>query len=88
MIDFDDVLNDNCEVCGKLVKNYKPKICCNVFDCPCEGKPLYPPICSSECWKVLTELKIKRDQNRMEEIEKVLGGFLLKDVIEKIKKKG
>lgn len=39
-----------CEVCGIEVPDYKPQICCNAFDCGCQGKPLFPPLCSEECY--------------------------------------
>jgi len=46
-------MTESCEVCGKEVKNYDPKICCSSFDCGCGGNALEPPICSSECWDAL-----------------------------------
>lgn len=40
-----------CAICDKAVPDYKPQICCNAFDCGCQGKPVDPPICSNECWE-------------------------------------
>lgn len=42
-----------CVICNKEVPDYKPQFCCNAFDCGCQGKPLYPPICSTKCWDKL-----------------------------------
>lgn len=42
----------NCEVCNKEVLDYKPKFCCNAFDCGCQGLPIDPCICSDKCWNI------------------------------------
>jgi hypothetical protein len=28
----------------------QPKMCCNSFDCGCQGMPISPPFCSNECY--------------------------------------
>lgn len=42
-----------CEICAKPVPDYKPQYCCSGHECGCYGRPLYPCICSSDCWDAL-----------------------------------
>lgn len=46
-------MGDKCLCCGKEIPDYEPQFCCNSFDCGCQGKPIYPPICSNECYNKL-----------------------------------
>jgi hypothetical protein len=41
-----------CMVCEKEL-DYIPQMCCNAFDCGCQGKPVEPPVCSQECYDFL-----------------------------------
>ena len=43
----------DCEMCGKPLVNYDPKMCCSSFDCGCMGLPTNPPVCSGECWDAM-----------------------------------
>lgn len=38
-----------CECCGKLL-DFIPRRCCLRVGCPCGGKPIDAPVCSSECY--------------------------------------
>lgn len=40
-------MKGNCEICNKEIE---VTICCNAFDCGCQGKPIEPPVCSQECY--------------------------------------
>jgi len=44
---------ENCEYCGDFVEGFEYKICCNAFDCGCQGRPVEPCVCSEECWNKL-----------------------------------
>jgi hypothetical protein len=43
-----------CIVCNTNMPDYEPEYCCNGRDCACRGLPIEPPICSTECWDVVT----------------------------------
>lgn len=45
-----EVDGEYCEVCNKFVRNFKYQMCCSAFNCGCMGKPIYPCICSEECY--------------------------------------
>ena len=40
---------DNCLICQKPVLIYTPVFCCDDWECGCQGAPLNPCVCSSEC---------------------------------------
>jgi len=45
----------NCDVCDKemqVLDNYKAEICCNSFDCGCNGQVINPVICD-DCQKLI-----------------------------------
>ncbi|MDD5650781.1 MAG: hypothetical protein PHF86_10275 [Candidatus Nanoarchaeia archaeon] len=42
-----------CLICGKPIKDYIPKYCCDGTDCGCYGLPIEPCICSDICEKAL-----------------------------------
>lgn len=39
----------NCIICGKPFL-FEAEFCCNGDMCGCMGLPIYPPICSDECY--------------------------------------
>lgn len=42
-----------CEVCNAFVSGFEYEMCCNGIGCGCMGKPVYPCVCSEECWDKL-----------------------------------
>ena len=42
-----------CLICGKPQPEYVPVYCCKRNDCNCQGVPLNPCACSSECEKAI-----------------------------------
>jgi hypothetical protein len=44
-----------CMVCGELFLGEEPKICCNAFDCGCQGRPVDPIVCSEKCYDKLMD---------------------------------
>lgn len=49
---------ENCDVCDTFVGGFEYQMCCNAFDCGCMGQPVYPCICSSECWDILMDKSV------------------------------
>ena len=43
----------NCLICGEIVAEYEPRFCCSGNDCGCMGQPIYPCVCSNECYTAL-----------------------------------
>lgn len=40
---------DTCIICGAIVEDYEPEMCCSGRDCTCQGMPIEPCTCSQEC---------------------------------------
>lgn len=53
----DEAKGEDCMVCGKFVPGFEYQMCCNAFDCGCMGKPIYPCVCSEECYNKLLKGK-------------------------------
>ncbi|RJE88606.1 hypothetical protein D3P07_11465 [Paenibacillus sp. 1011MAR3C5] len=49
MINKQHIYNTKCIVCDAQVYDYEPQMCCDGRECGCMGKPLEPPLCSTEC---------------------------------------
>lgn len=45
-----DIFYCEAEGCNNEVP--PPKLCCNNFDCGCQGKPVEPMVCSEECFYI------------------------------------
>lgn len=43
-------ITNYCVVCGKEFEGEEPKLCCSGYMCGCMGLPIYPIICSEECY--------------------------------------
>lgn len=39
----------SCLICGAIVEDFEPEMCCDGRECGCYGKPIEPPLCSREC---------------------------------------
>ena len=49
----------NCMACSKEYEGEEPQICCDGSMCGCMGMPIYPVVCSLECYNNLPFNKIK-----------------------------
>lgn len=45
-------IKGNCNICETEIEI---QLCCNGFRCGCMGQPIYPPVCSKECYDKLIE---------------------------------
>lgn len=70
---MDGLYDVDCIVCGVLIKDWDPKICCNGYMCGCLGKPTEPQICSNRCY----DIAFKGERN-VEKTEVPEGYFALK----------
>lgn len=48
---------EHCEQCGDFVEGFEYKICCNEFDCGCQGRPVLPCVCGEACWHKLINVR-------------------------------
>lgn len=39
-----------CFNCETFVEGYEHQMCCNAFDCGCQGYPINPCFCSEKCY--------------------------------------
>lgn len=54
MINEDEPMYGYCENPScKNVLTFKPRKCCDAFDCGCQGLPIDPPVCSTACYDAL-----------------------------------
>lgn len=65
-----DIYDYDCLVCGKLVKDYDPKMCCSGFECGCMGMPTEPCACSEECYDKIMSGDYKKEPEELAPFEK------------------
>jgi hypothetical protein len=75
---------ENCLICHKPVYKFEYEYCCTGHDCGCQGQPIEPCICSSECWLALidnvgTDMESRRIMNNIKEFPKIgASDFVIK----------
>lgn len=54
-----------CMVCsGKMEDGYEPPLCCDGYECGCQGQPTEPNVCTNECWESMIKTQEDNAKNQ------------------------